>query len=250
MRQLTSQTELEQIHKLGTGFIYNDYAGTTGASASKFNLLHRASCTWIKKTNLKVPKYYSETQEAAVAWLEQNRGREGVRWRWCKTCQRRTIKTATQAKVVPSAKIRRPTQSAGPFIESEVERLLIRWFQDHGYQIQTQVPVQSGIIDLVVFGREAQWIIEVKGEDRGGYTSALMNFQDGIGQLVSRMTDPTRNYALAIPVTADYRKVVAKYQESIGAERLGIYFLTVDRSGKVKRFDGSQLGKLLESLTT
>ncbi len=71
-----------------------------------------------------------------------------------------------------------------------------------------------------------------------------MNFQDGIGQLVSRITDPAKQYALAILVTADYRKVVAKYTESIGPDRLGIYFLTVDRTGNVKRFEGSQLEEL------
>jgi hypothetical protein len=246
MKKIMTQTELEQLHKSGKGFIYNDYAGPSGTSASKYNLLHRTDCPWIKRTNLNVAKHYAETQEVAVAWLEQNRGREGVRWRWCKTCHYQSAQVTTATG--KTAKAHKMPQPAGPFTESEVERLLVRWFRDQGYQVQTQVLVPSGVIDLVVTGREAEWIIEVKGEDRGGFTSALMNFQDGIGQLVSRMTDPTKKYSLAIPVTADYRKVVAKYRESIGAERLGVYFLTVDRTGKVKRFAGDQLKELYASI--
>lgn len=242
MRAIKSQSELEQIHQAGTGFIYNDFVEPDGVAASKYNVLHRAHCRWLNDSNLNVPKLFAETQDAAVDWLEFNRGREGFNWRWCKTCRHQSAPAVPRD--VPVTNISRPSQSLEPFTEDEVEDLLIHWFQDRGFPVKTQVSVANGIIDLVVHGQKAEWIIEVKGEDKGGYTSALMNFQVGIGQLVSRMTDPAKQYALAIPVTADYRNVVDKYIESIGPDRLGIYFLTVDRAGNVRRFEGSQLKEL------
>lgn len=82
-------------------------------------------------------------------------------------------------------------------------------------------------------------MIEVKGEDKGGYTSAEMNFQIGIGQIVSRMTDPRINYAFVFPMTSDFKKVLRKYKGSVGFERLDLYFFVIHRDGKVDKYDAA-----------
>lgn len=73
------------------------------------------------------------------------------------------------------------------FTEKEVENFLIKHLNSNDYRVLRQVRVASGLIDVVAEGPDGRWLIEVKGEDRGGYTSAEMNFQIGLGQLMSRM---------------------------------------------------------------
>lgn len=133
-----------------------------------------------------------------------------------------------------------------PFAESEVETLLVRWLKKEGYDVETRVAVSSGIIDILVHGKNADWIIEVKGEDRGGYSSAQMNFQQGIGQLTSRMDDLKKRYALAFPLTRDFLSVVKNYQGTIGLVDLGIYLIVINREGTVKRFEGVWIDELID----
>lgn len=243
MRQIKSQHELDQIHRSGSGFIYNDFS-RKGASGKKLNVVHRADCRWIKKTKITVPKYFFDTFDEAFSWLGQNRGKEDAGWKQCGTCRPKEDPTAVRSPEVKSP-TSKPVKPSGPFTESEVERLLIYWFKERGYEVKTQVAVPSGIIDIIVSGQKADWIIEVKGEDRGGFTSAQMNFQGGIGQLVSRMNDPLKRYALAFPFTEDYLSVLEKYEGTFGLEHLGIYLLAIGRAGVVKRFEGGQIDKLI-----
>ena len=148
MRPIASDSELKHLHRLEEGFIYNDFVEPRGAAALQYNLLHWASCRWIKKMNTNVDKYYAESQVVAVAWLEQNRGQEGVRWRWCGS-RRRSSPPATKTVTLTST-TSRTVQRSGPFVEREVERLFIQWSLEHGFRGQTQVKVASGIIALVV----------------------------------------------------------------------------------------------------
>ena len=74
----------------------------------------------------------------------------------------------------------------------------------------------SGYPDIVAEGPDGKWVIEVKGEDSGGYTSAEMNFQIGLGQIMCRMTDKNTQYGLAFPSTTDFKKVLRKYNGSDG----------------------------------
>ena len=126
--------------------------------------------------------------------------------------------------------------------------MLVDWFRNLGYQVQTQVPAKGGIIDVIASVRDREWVIEVKGEDRGGYASAQMNFQMGIGQLLSQMIDPAKQYALAFPATMDYRRVVEKYQGTFGANKLGLYLITVGRDGAVNGFAGADIDELIKSI--
>lgn len=77
MQRIESQQELDKIHHRGIGYIYNDYSGR-GVSGNRYNVLHRADCRWISKTTTSVPKYFFDTSDEAVIWLEQNRGKEVV----------------------------------------------------------------------------------------------------------------------------------------------------------------------------
>jgi hypothetical protein len=248
MRPVTSQNELRRLHHSAQGFIYSDSAGT-GLGGQNYNILHRAGCRWVRKTKIAYPKYYFDTLDDAYSWLEQNRGLEGQNWRRCKSCRPqsgrhpiRTLRTSvSEAEGVSAAK------AAGPFKERQVQGLLVDWFQNQGYQAQTQTPVKNGIVDVMVNVRDRDWVIEVMGEDRGGYASAQMNFQMGIGQILSQMTDPTKIYALAFPATEDYQRVIEKYQGTFGAGKLGIYFISVDHDGAVEGFAGSDIDELIES---
>ena len=127
----------------------------------------------------------------------------------------------------------------GPFTETEAEKILLQYLKDNNYKVRRQVRVASDIVDVVAEGPDGRWFIEVKGEDKGGYTSAEMNFQMGVGQIMSRMTDPRVSYALAFPMTSDFKKVLRKYKGSLGFERLNLYFFVIHRGGKVDKYDAA-----------
>ena len=150
MQQITSQTELEQLHRTRAGFIYNDYAGPRGSTAKDQNVLHRSGCRWISEANINIPKFCSDSIEEAVSWLEQNRGPENVKWKQCETCTPQSGPKQLRSASRLASPSTETTQYSGtvPFRESEVEKLLVGWFQKQGYQAQTQVSVPSGIIDI------------------------------------------------------------------------------------------------------
>jgi Holliday junction resolvase len=63
-----------------------------------------------------------------------------------------------------------PTESV--FREPAVEEILIGHLKQSGYRVVTRPPAPSGYPDIVADGPDGKWVIEVKGEDSGGYTSA------------------------------------------------------------------------------
>ena len=249
MKQIQSNEELKKMHAAGNGLIYNDLSGR-GTSRTDYNVLHAASCRWVTKSKVSVRKYFFDSLEEATVWLEQNRGEERVRWRRCKTCgagDRSAPADSPKATVMPK-RTRAQGSPDAPFAEAEVESLLIAYLEAGNYSIETQVQVHSGIIDVVAEGPEGRWIIEVKGEDRGGYASAQMNFQVGIGQLVSRMTDPRLRYALAFPMTPDFARVLTTYKGTVGFGRLGLWFFVVHRDGSVNRMGADELCEFIGAL--
>jgi len=134
------------------------------------------------------------------------------------------------------------------FREPVVEEMLIDHLKQAGYCVVTRPRVPSGYPDIVAEGPEGKWLIEVKGEDKGGYTSAEMNFQMGLGQIMTRMTDKNARYGLAFPWTPDFKKVLRKYRGSDGFERLGLSLFVVHRDGRVIRYDATGFSDLLDSL--
>ena len=247
MKCIETNAELGQLQSAGKGFIHNDYS-RKGSSGKDYNILHSASCRWVARSNVNVPKIFFENLDEAIRWLRKNRGEEGRNWKCCGTCQAKVRRaTPTSAKPLDLDRTKSARVRGGPFTESDVEKILIRYLKDRGYKIQRQVRVASGLIDIVADGSDGRWLIEAKGEDKGGYTSAEMNFQIGVGQIVSRMTDTGFSYALAFPLTSDFRRVLRKYKGSMGFERLDLYFFVVFRDGKVEKHDASTMKNLIET---
>lgn len=244
MREIRDDADLQQLYATGRGLIYNDFSGH-GAGGKDYNVLHAARCQWVTKSNTKVRKYFFASLEEAFAWLSQNRGREGLSWKRCGSCHAEAQPAAGQMSEKPAESRSEPQGSGGIFVEREAEAILVKHLRDNGYKVAQQVRVHSGFIDIEATGRDGRWVIEVKGEDKGGYTSAEMNFQIGVGQMVARMTNPEACYALAIPWTPDFVKVLKKYKGSIGFERLGLWLFVIRRDGQVTRHDPKGVSSLL-----
>lgn len=234
MKKMRSNYELAKLHSAGVGLIYNDFSGR-GATGKKYNVLHAASCSWVTKSNINVPKYFFTNIDEAIKWLRRNRGREGKNWKRCGTCHAEAHPASQiSSKTKPVGEVERVPVQSKIFIEKEAEKILIQHLDSNGYRVRRQVRVASGLVDIVAEGPDGRWLIEVKGEDKGGYTSAEMNFQIGLGQLMSRMKHSDAEYGLAFPLTKDFKRVLRKYKGSFAFEKLGIYLIPVERDGSCR----------------
>jgi len=86
MKFIKSNAELEHLHSVGEGLIYNDFSGR-GPRGKDYNILHAASCGWVLKSNVNIPKYFFGNINEAIEWLRKNRGNEGENWKRCGTCK-------------------------------------------------------------------------------------------------------------------------------------------------------------------
>jgi len=118
------------------------------------------------------------------------------------------------------------------FKESDVIGVLKRGLKQDGWSVKEQVKLPGGYADLAADKDGVSFIIEAKGEDKGGFSAAEMNFQMGLGQLMARMTDVNKKYAIAFPSTPDFIKVLQKYESSFAFKGLDIYLFVAngDRS--------------------
>ncbi|MEA2089678.1 MAG: hypothetical protein U9O89_02835 [Thermoproteota archaeon] len=91
-------------------------------------------------------------------------------------------------------------------------------------------------------------MIEAKGEDKGGYTSAEMNLQMGLGQIMSRMKYRDAEYGLAFPLTKNFTKVLRKYKGSLAFEKLGIYLIPVKRNGSCRLVSSPDVSTFLDEM--
>lgn len=83
--EVTSNEELRKIYKKKHGFIYNDYGTVKNSKLVEWNKLHSATCYCNCPDNPKkmevighstgehLPKWYFDTFEEAIEWLEKNR---------------------------------------------------------------------------------------------------------------------------------------------------------------------------------
>jgi len=136
------------------------------------------------------------------------------------------------------------------FREREVLSILVRYLKENGWTVKEQIRVKCGSIDIGAEKEGKMMLIEAKGEDRGGYTSAEMNFQMGLGQLVSRMKHRDAEYGLVFPLTEDFKKVLNKYRGSFAFEKLGIYLIPVKRDGLCQLVSSSDVQKFLDEVAT
>lgn len=125
------------------------------------------------------------------------------------------------------------SEKSDVFSEREVLSILVRHLKENGWKVKEQIRVKGGKIDVGAEKEGRILLIEAKGEDRGGYTSAEMNFQMGLGQLMSRMKHQAE-YGLAFPLTKDFTRVLRKYRGSFAFEKLGIYLVPVERDGSCR----------------
>ncbi len=245
MKFIESNAELSQLHSASEGLIYNDFS-RKGFRGKDYNVLHVAQCRWVLKSNVNVPKIFFSNIDEAIEWLRKNRGEEGRNWKRCGTCQAKappvTLVSRGPKRLDTVKSVHVPS---GPFTETQAEKILLHYLRDKGYRVRRQVQVASGIVDVVTDGPDGRWLIEVKGEDKGGYTSAEMNFQMGVGQIVSRMNDPRISYALAFPMTSDFKRVLRKYKGSLGFERLSLHFFVIHRDGRVDKYDATTVKTLI-----
>jgi len=115
------------------------------------------------------------------------------------------------------------------FKEDEVISILKRGLKQDGWSVKEQVKAGKSFIDLAADKDGIAFLIEAKGEDKGGLTSAEMNLQMGLGQIMSRMTDRSKKYGLAFPRTADFMKVLQKYEGSTAFKTLDLYLFVAER---------------------
>ena len=215
---IKNDDELKRLHlqgkATGNGFIYNDYSGNIPSGALG-NVLHRADCRNISKSNTKYPKVFFDRLDEAAQWITRERGAEGERWRRCECCRSERVNSGkVQLNTTPPKSTRKATALSEPrheptrhhdhpsFTEDKVEDFLLPWLEAQGYSVQKRVRTSNGIIDMVARNSEIEWIIEAKGEDKGGFGTAEMNFRIGVTQICSRKVDrPNCRLALAIPMT-------------------------------------------------
>ena len=78
------------------------------------------------------------------------------------------------------------------------------------------------------------WIIEVKGETKGGKAAAISNFYYGIGQIITRMSviSTNVNYALAVPNTDNFATPVKKFLNSPALQILNLSIILVQPNGR------------------
>lgn len=85
-RDIRSDEELLKLHENGTGWIYNDFGTAMSRDTTmrkEWNVLHRASCGFLKLMRVTTPKLYFDTKEEAVEWLKKYRENQ---FRICERC--------------------------------------------------------------------------------------------------------------------------------------------------------------------
>ncbi|MCL2281157.1 MAG: hypothetical protein FWC25_00650 [Dehalococcoidia bacterium] len=114
------------------------------------------------------------------------------------------------------------------FKVQNVINMLKHGLKQDGWNVKEHVKLAGGFADLVAEKDNLSFVIEAKGEDKGGFYTTEMNFQMGLGQIMSRMTDKSKKYAIAIPATPDFFKVLQKYKSNFAFKELGLYLFVAN----------------------
>ena len=85
MERIASDERFRTICANGLGVVFNDFV-RHGTSAAQYNVVHLASCRWLARSSLSVPKLWFEDLASATDWLVRERGAEGQAWKRCATC--------------------------------------------------------------------------------------------------------------------------------------------------------------------
>jgi hypothetical protein len=156
-------------------------------------------------------------------------------------------------------------ESMTPFREHSVQALLVKWFSEKGYRVIEQcVDDPSSVddiqecathpiwgIDVVAQKNDELWILEVKGEDKGGSASGDVNFSCGIGQLLSYMTrfDDKIHYGLVIPhPSRDFKRAIKRMGNSRAFEMLGMHLFLVEKDGTITQITPDRFREFAKKL--
>lgn len=134
------------------------------------------------------------------------------------------------------------------FKETEVLEILKKYLKEEGWNVNEEIRINGGRIDICAKKDGERLLIEAKGEEKGGYGSVEIVFLHGLGQLMSRMRYQDTKYCLAFPLTKDFTKVLHKYRGSFAFERLGIYLITIERNGKCRMISPPKIAEFLNFL--
>lgn len=137
-----------------------------------------------------------------------------------------------------------------PIPEIMLQRILSTNFKQQGYQVINQCiddPTKFdditecrthdifGIDIVAQKGREL-WVIEVKGQPRGGVSSCATIMMAGFGQILTRIKIVTDNihYALAIPNTGCFAPSARKFINSPVLSLLNLSVILIQEDGKIE----------------
>ena len=138
--------------------------------------------------------------------------------------------------------------------EKAVQKLLVNNMRRQGYQVVEQClddPTEfddimecatSSIHGIDVVGQKGKvlWIIEVKGQPKGGLHLARQGceaiFMAGIAQIMTRMTrmSPDIHYGLAIPNTSMFAPAIIKFIRLPIMRLLNLSIILVEEDGSVE----------------
>jgi hypothetical protein len=140
--------------------------------------------------------------------------------------------------------------TCNPIPEKILERILSNNFKQKGYQVINQCtddPTKFEDIlecktheffgiDIVAQKDKELWVIEVKGQPKGGIPSSTTIMMAGVGQILTRIKLITNNihYALAIPNTDCFAPSVRKFINSPIMSLLNLSLILIQDDGKIE----------------
>ena len=138
--------------------------------------------------------------------------------------------------------------------ESEVVRDVVTWFEKLGFTVIercTDDPVPFDDItkcsthnflgiDIVAKNGKEIWLIECKGETKGGLPACTATMLCGIGQVLTRIRNVSKDiyYALAVPNTDCFSTTARKFLKSPALPLLNMSIL-LTRDGNLDEITGS-----------
>lgn len=137
-----------------------------------------------------------------------------------------------------------------PISERFLQGIVVTNFQQRGYKVINQCTDDPNQfeditecstheifgIDVVAQREKELWIIEVKGQPRGGVSSCTTIFMAGIGQILTRITRVSEeiHYALAIPNTDCFASSARKFISSPALSLLNLSIILIQEDEKVE----------------
>lgn len=120
--------------------------------------------------------------------------------------------------------------------EGFVQASLEKYFFSQGFDIDT-----NSDIDLICRDKDSKkivWQIEAKGKT----SQPGLDFRTCLGQLVQRMKEDNINYAVAVPRTKQYERLIEK-TSALAVSKLNLHWIFVEPDGSVtiKKPDGSMM---------